>query len=646
MEPSPAVRRAPQWLYRTLLLVGGMLVLLTVALAIAPDHLRGPLLRVLIARAGRPIRVDGEFTAHFLARHPTITATQVSIGNPAWMPAGDMAQVGRLSLTLTWQLAAVPWAIHRLELEDATLHLVRESSGRANWHLHEGGAGNGPPLIRSLSVPDARVELHDERRHLQFSGTVSALETASGAGLPSLRIEGKGELNGRPAEVGIVGDPLGSVQPGQPYHFTLEERSGSTHLSARASIERPFDFRVLEGTFAATGADLKDLYFLVGVSLPDTGPFRLSGKLARQGKRFVYSDLVAHSGQSDVAGTLTVDSSGARASIEGELSSTQLALADIGARAAGRAPEPSPPPALRVPDTPLPVDALRRTDWHLKLRAQALALAPATLRSVTALLVIDQGILSVERFRAGLADGTVSGSARLDARRDIPRGTLQLSVSDLQLEQLHGKSAAQPPLAGPLSGRLELSGEGRSLHEQAATGNGRLATVIPRGAIRSSIAEATGLDLTGLLGAKARPETPIRCAVASFDVRQGVVSTRTFVLDTDTMLISGTGEAHMDSETLDFVLRGRPKKISLALHSGVALRGTLAHPEIRLVGHDVLAQTAAAVALAVVLTPVTAVLAFVNPGLAHNADCAALIAEAKAAPDASVQQPAPPQPHK
>src|SRR5271170_7904123 len=118
MEPSPAVRRAPKWLYATLLLVGSMVVLLTAALAVAPDHLRGPLLRVLSARTGRSIRVDGQFTAHFLARHPTITATQVSIGNPGWMPAGDMAQVGRLSLTLTWQFAAVPLAIHRLELEN------------------------------------------------------------------------------------------------------------------------------------------------------------------------------------------------------------------------------------------------------------------------------------------------------------------------------------------------------------------------------------------------------------------------------------------------------------------------------------------------------------------------------------------------
>lgn len=645
MERSAAVRRVQKWVYGALLTLGGLVLLLGVALAITSENLKGPLLRVIIAHSGRPVRVDGEFTAHLLARHPTITATQVVIGNPAWMPPGDTAQIGRLSIALSWQLAAIPLAIQTLQLENTTLHLLRDASGHSNWHQRQSGPGSGPPLLRSLSMTEAHVELNDERRHLQFSGAVSVTETPTAEGPPSLRIEARGPLNGRSAVLLIVGDPLALVERARPYHFSLEERSGSTHLSALGSIERPFDFRALQGTFTATGPDMKDLYYLVGLNLPETGPFRLSGKLDRQGKRFVYSDLAAHTGQSDVSGTLTVDSSGARSSVEGELSSTALVLADIGARAAGHAAEPVQPAALRVPDTPLRISGLRRTDWRLKLRAQALTLGPATLHSVTALLAVDQGVLSVERIKATLADGTVAGDVRLDAARDLPRAELALSLSELQLEQLHGKGS-EPPLAGPLSARVQLSGEGKSLHELAATANGTMTAVIPRGAMRSSIAQATGLDLTGLLGSKAQPETPIRCAVASFDAHQGAVTVRTFVLDTDKMLISGTGEAHMDSETLDFVLHGRPKRVSLALHSGVALQGTLAHPQTRLVGRDVLAQAGAAVALAILLTPVAAALAFVNPGLAHNADCVALLAQAKAAPEGSPQQPAPAPSHK
>ena len=67
-----------------------------------------------------------------------------------------------------------PLEIRRLEIEGASLHLVRDPSGRANWHLKEEGPGRGPPLVRSLSVPDAHVQLDDQRRHLKFTGIVSA----------------------------------------------------------------------------------------------------------------------------------------------------------------------------------------------------------------------------------------------------------------------------------------------------------------------------------------------------------------------------------------------------------------------------------------------------------------------------------------
>jgi hypothetical protein len=74
------------------------------------------------------------------------------------------------------------------------------------------------------------------------------------------------------------------------------------------------------------------------------------------------------------------------------------------------------------------------------------------------------------------------------------------------------------------------------------------------------------------------------------------------------------------------------------LRSAVAIRGTLSKPEVRLSGHGLLAQTGIAVALGAVLTPLAAVLAFVNPGLVHEPDCAALLAQA--APTAPPPSPA------
>jgi AsmA family protein len=60
------------------------------------------------------------------------------------------------------------------------------------------------------------------------------------------------------------------------------------------------------------------------------------------------------------------------------------------------------------------------------------------------------------------------------------------------------------------------------------------------------------------------------------------------------------------------------------------VRGTLVHPAIGIQAGKAAAQTAEAVALGVILTPLGGLLAFVDPGLAKDADCASLQTQATA----------------
>lgn len=610
------------------MLLAATVLLGLAALAVAERHLKGPLLRAIAARTGREIHLD-TLEARLLSLHPTLTATELQVGNPPWMPAGDTAHVGKVTLRLRWRFALPPLRIRRLELEGTRLYLRRDLAGRANWQAAADGPGAGPPLIQSLSMPGAQVVLADERRHLKFRGTVSAADAVGSDGLPPLRIEGAGELNGRAATFVVEGDPLLQVRKERPYAFTFKEQSGATHLSGHGALEQPFDFRRVHAELAARGPDLKDLYYLLGLRLIDTGAFQASAKLIRTGKRFEYRDLKATSGSSDVSGALSVDSTGARPRIEGQLESRRLRFADLGARAAGRAPEAAEGPALRVPATPFRLTGLRRSDAAVKVRLHALEIGPQTLQAVSAVVTADKGVLSIEKLKGSLGGGTVSGDARLEARHQTPRGELNLVLADLPLEQLRGPEGGPAALRGPLSARLQLTGSGDSWHALAASANGTATAVIPHGAVRAAAADAASLDLSGALGLllKSDKETPIHCAVAGLEAHEGVLSLRSFAIDTDRSLITGGGEIHMDTEALDLRLQGRPKKAQLALHSALAIRGTLSHPQFRLAGRGAATQLVAATALGVVLTPIAAVLAFVNPGLQRDADCAALLAQ-------------------
>jgi uncharacterized protein involved in outer membrane biogenesis len=637
MKSSWLSRPSLKWVRRSLAVFFIVIAALISAVAlVGANHFRGPLARYIAARTGREIRIDGSLTMHLLSFRPRVIAERVAVGNPQWMAPGPTAEVGRLSLSFELlPLFSHSFVIDRLDMEAATLHFARDADGRANWQAHDPSkrTGKGPPLIHSLYMPKAHVELDDARRYLKFNGTISAQDGPAAAGKQPLRIEGAGNLNGRATTFVIDGDPLATVERGQPYHFAFDERSSGSHLSGRGALPRPFDFYALATSFEAQGEDLKDLYFLTGVTLPNTGAYHLSGKLVREGTHFQFSDLVATSGHSDMQGTVAIEIASGRPKLDVELHSQLLRLVDLGARAAGRAAPPAAKPLL-LPDTALRLTGIRRNDSVVNFRAAVVEAGPVTLHAAAAQVTIDHGVLAVSPLSAALPAGRISGRVKFDATHDVPTADVDLRVADLHLEQFDRKDKGEPPFDGVLQARLTVTGHGRSVHELGSTANGMVTAVLPHGAIRASFAELTGIDVSralGLMLTKDRKETPVRCGVASFKIHDGTLTEQTLVLDTESVLITGKGNIHLDSEALDLAIRGQPKSWRLVrLRTPVLVRGTLAHPSIGLEARHSALQAGEAVALGIVLTPLAALLAFVDPGLAKDADCAALMAETKA----------------
>jgi len=546
-----------------------------------------------------------------------------------------MAEIGKVSVTLRLPWLHRSFGVERLELEAVSLHLVRDSAGYANWQLTDPNksGGKGLPLIRSLSIQNARVELADGRRHLQFNGTVSVGEAGDATLASPLHIEGTGQLNGRADTFRITADPLALVSREAPYRFTFVEHSSGSTLAGRGLLVHPFIFDAIDASFEATGENLKDLYFLAGVTLINTAAYRMSGRFTRRGTSSSFDDLRVTSGQSDTRGRVSIESSSGRPRLDIDLESRFLRLSDLGARAAAREPGTAAP--LVLSDAMFNPDSLRRADAMVKFHAQTVEVGHVSLQRLSAGMTIEQGIVTVDPLRADVLEGKLDVRVRLDATKDPPPASIDIKISDLQIARFNRTDAAQPPFEGLLRARVTVTGEGRSIHQVAASANGTVTAVLPHGIIRASLAELMGLDLRGLgfLASKNKQDTAIRCAVASFQARQGVLTAQNWLVDTDLVQVTGGGIAHLDSESLDFAFRAHPKGLRLVrLRAPVLLQGTLAHPTIRIQPGRAIAQAAEAVAAGVVLTPLAAVLAFVDPGLTKDADCAALIAAATAAP--------------
>jgi uncharacterized protein involved in outer membrane biogenesis len=379
-------------------------------------------------------------------------------------------------------------------------------------------------------------------------------------------------------------------------------------------VAHPFDFRYLEGEFTASGADLKDLYYLAGVLLPNTGPYHLSGKFERDFTKFKLSDLFATTGESDMHATVSSEMNAqGHSHVDVDLRSKRLRTADLGVQAAGRAAGPSDAKPLVLPELEIRVDGIRRTNAAITFHAQELDAGRLSFHTVAGKMSIDHGLVEVPQLSGSLPDGKVTARITFDGKPAVPAATVELNLTNVRIGQLAKKDPAQPPFDGPLQAHLKLTGHGRSIHALAADASGTITGLLPQGTMRASLAELTGLNLRGLglLLTKNKDDTPVRCAAARFQATKGTLIAETLVIDTDPVLITGAGSIDLSTESLDLQFRGQPKQTRLfRLQAPVALAGTFRHPSFGVAKEERKFK-------------------LVDPGHGKDVDCTTLLAGAK-----------------
>jgi uncharacterized protein involved in outer membrane biogenesis len=116
---------------------------------------------------------------------------------------------------------------------------------------------------------------------------------------------------------------------------------------------------------------------------------------------------------------------------------------------------------------------------------------------------------------------------------------------------------------------------------------------------------------------------------ADMPVESGVIKINFFILDTSDTLVEIQGSADLTAEKLDLRVIAHPKDPTpLSVRTPITIRGTFAKPSIGVDPKPLAARAAGAAALGVLLTPLASILAFVDPGLEKDSDCAKLLREA------------------
>ncbi|HYD86965.1 MAG TPA: AsmA family protein [Vitreimonas sp.] len=614
------------------------------------NALRGPIGRWASVATGREIVIAGDLDVDPWSFTPEARVRNLRIGNlPRFRERGQFAEVAEAEVAVRLlPLFVGRFDIVRLDLNGADLDLYRNAAGDANWAQtrRQGQRPLDLPDIRDFSLREGHVRYEDVKRRLVLDAEFTTRESADARNPGEFALDGEGEINNRPFTVEFTGAPLLNVRRNRPYPFVADVRAGGTRIQADGSIARPFNLNRWQADIIASGPDLAHLYDLIGLTLPNTPPYFVRGRVERNGRQYGMPELNGRVGDSDLRGafTATTNARTGRLFFDGDFVSSRLDFDDLmavlgGAPATGGGETASATQRAiaanmaaegrLLPDAELDISRVRDMDARVTYRAARVRSDRFPLRGFSLDISLDQGLLQLDPMTLDLRQGRIGGAVAINAREATPQVNMDVRLTGARLESIVAFRGGAP-LTGSLVGRVRLSARGASVREAASNANGEVTLVTPRGEVREAFAELTGINVTrglGLLLSDDQSKIDIRCGVASFSVRSGVMHARSMVFDTETMLIRGGGRINLNDETLDLRLQGEPKEARLIrVAAPITIQGRLRSPELGVDLEEAADEGGLAALLGSLIAPIAAVLPFVDPGLAEDANCAALLA--------------------
>ncbi|MFT4076758.1 MAG: AsmA family protein [Asticcacaulis sp.] len=596
----------------------------------------------------RPVTIDGNLRVHLFSFMPSATVGGLKVGQPDWGAKAGLkpylAEVDSIGVTAELMPLFIGHIVlPRLQIDRPDVVLYQDKDGRANWDFSDGkntGQSTKLPPIRNFIINDGHLTLTSVQRKMTFTGTVNAHETAD-AGGQAFALTGDGSLNDRKFALNATGGPLLNVRTSVPYPFEMAVQAGETRITAKGRVLHPFDLGQLGGTVSVSGRDLADLYYLTGLTLPNTPAYRISANVTRKNRVYDIAGINGRVGGSDLEGTLKVDTSrNNRPYLTGDLRSRRLDFKDLGSlvgatsantpQGASVSATPTATTTARrlLPDSTLDIERVRGMDAKVRYRALAVkASSSLPLREVSLGVNLDHGLLILDPVEFSFPQGRLQGMARIDARNAVQQNSVDMRLTGLRVQDFLPNVSGSKPLEGVLDARLKATGTGNSVHKAAASANGQLTIVMPRGTIRQSFAELMGVNATkGLfqLLTKDPHQTDIRCAVADLQVRNGQMRTTTAIFDTGVTRVNGNGQINLNDESMKLVFKGKPKKFRLIhVTAPIVVGGHLSAPKLGVDPGPAVLQGGLAVAL-------NTILPFVNLDYARDANCAGLLSEAQA----------------
>ncbi|MHB0919085.1 MAG: AsmA family protein, partial [Thiobacillus sp.] len=591
------------------------------------NWLRGPLSRYVQDTTGRTLLLQGDLKVHLGWPHTRIHAAGVAFSNPPWAHEKQMFEARNVGFSLAMlPLLDGRIVFNEVKLDRAVAWFEKAADGRKNWLLDRQQRDESARItVNHVAIKAGRIGYSDVRQKTAISAIVATRDAST----TPLSVTAQGQYRGLKLKAQAQGASVLTLRDVKtPYRLKLTGTIGPTTVRADGTITHLAKLSAIDLKIGLSGGSLAELYPLFGIVLPDTPPYATQGRFLRQAQRWRYEKFSGRIGRSDLAGTLQVDTGGKRRKLTATLASRQLHLADLGplvgsdhssaASASGVLAADQPAAGHRVlPTTPFRSKRWPQMDADVTFKAASIKHnAALPIDTLSTRLQLKDAVLTLDPLRVGVAGGSLAGSLVLDARQQPIRARADLNARKIRLARLFPTFDQNKASIGQLNGDISLRGRGDTVAAMLGSADGKLAMVINEGEISKLMMESVGLHLLEILQLKISGDKPIRirCGVADFDVKQGVMQSNILVFDTDITRIGGSGSIDLGKEQLDLTLTPKSRKLSLvSLRTPIHVQGSFVDPQVSLDKTTLAARGLGALALGLV-NPLLALLPLIETG--------------------------------
>ena len=612
--------------------------------------LKAPAERIATQLTGREVKVAGDFQLYFWIVNIRFLAEGLSIANPPWAENRHLFRArlieGSLSL---FPLMVGERRFRWLRLNGSNIALEWNRQRQSSWTF-SGGAGKpiALPSIRRADITDTRVSYRDPLMPLIADLKIGDIVSRQTRVSDAILFSGSGRSHDVPFTVnGRLTSPNETIGGGRNT-LIMRIATGRSAIGVAGTLRGATELEGADLRITARGDNLQTPFRLLGVIVPATRSFTVRSHATRAGDEWRLTRINGRFGTSDLAGGLTVTMPPeGRLKLDANLATKVLDILDAGPfigysprrldreGGAGAITVRGGHPTV-LPDAPLAVDSLKNFDADVRYRVARIRADYFPISNIDLTLDLDRSRLALSPFTFDIAGGHMASDIIIDARQRPVLTNYDIRLSPTPLGQLLARFGVDASgTTGVVKARMKLNGRGDTLHDSLSTSNGRIAFILPKGTFWTRNVQLVELDVgtfvQKMLMKKLKKPVEINCGLIAFTMRDGIGTADPILIDTAKNVITGRGAFGFKQENIDFAIRADAKTFSLfSGQSPVGLGGYFAAPTVQPISPQLITRAGAGVAAGALLSPLAAIIAFIDPGDAKAAACGPVLAGARA----------------